>query len=279
MSPLKPNNPAARLHNILLVLRAANPQDTIANAWRGAFNTSGLPLQDLVSKMALVYSLPTGINNDLRRLDIYDPEMMFWWRELAQTAQYALTQEWGLAKAHITGDVIAAIRSRSRLLNKYSPEPILDDGVIEQTKASVQSIIEAVKSADGLDDDLKQRILQQADFISDLLDNVEILGGVSIKHDIDEALADIVQQTEQVKESDNTIRETIKARVTEVVIWLSAFNVGGDAYNHAQSVLQALMPPKEVHQLTDGKEVPQLPEPPKALPPSKPSDEEKPEPS
>lgn len=270
---LKPSNPAARLHNILLLMGSSNPQDTIANAWRRAFLAPELPVHSLVSKIALVYSLPTSINNKLRKLDIYDSEMMFWWEELSLMSQYALTDAWANAASHVTEKTIAALRGRSKLLNKYSVEPTVDDDAIGQTRASVESIVEAVQAAEGLDDDLKQRILQQTDFITDLLDNVDILGGMSIKQEIDEALVEIVHQTEEVEKSDNPAGKTIKDKVAEIVFWLAAFNTGETTYDHTQSVLKALMPPAQVHQLTDGREAPQLPGTPKALPPSEPSEE------
>lgn len=178
---IKQNNPAARLHSILRKCReVANTHGSkqMVGAWRSVFKL-GEDVSDVVvmSKVALVYLLPSQIALEIRRFEQLDPELYLGWvPEL--TSALTLVSFKGAFNgftAHLTDSLLTSIAFGADQLSRLCPEKMVGKEELQKLRDSAYDLYQKVQEAD-LPPDLSRYLLDHLYLIYDAIDNYQITG-------------------------------------------------------------------------------------------------------
>lgn len=259
--PLKLDNPASRFHRILE--RAVGHADTarLTGVWATAFETKGV--EKTLEKLGLFYSLPKKIEQQLQRLDDYDPHDMAWWPPFASAISVGgFNRPYAEIKSAFTPDLIGAVRSRARTLSRYFPEPMLEDSEIESLKSLIAEVKNAVENDEGIDAEVSEYILRRLTRIDSILSDINLLGAVGIRDDLETVRRDIAQKAEEVKDtaSDSTKDAFSKwnGRVRAILLTLGMAGVSAGELAQGGQAIKGLLQPPTVIENTQSHERPQL---------------------
>lgn len=199
MSRIKPDNPAARLYLILNKMKRCGGNVTVGNAWSHALDDAeGGKLR---SQIGMVLVLPREIQKQLQRRPDYDIHEMAWWDPLSRGLTHAgLPDPWNRISAAISDDVLGAIRSRARTLSVFSPEPVLEDSVVQELRQYIKQIRESMNNESEADEDLIEFLSQRLNYMEDLLDDIKIMGAVGVKYNIKTVIEEVDAKADEMKE-------------------------------------------------------------------------------
>ena len=199
MPKIKPNNPAARLYLILDKMKRYSGNVTVADVWSHALDDAkGSKLR---SQIGMVFVLPREIQKQLQRRPDYDVHEMIWWEPLSRGLTHVgLPEPWSRISDTVSEDILGAIRSSARTLNVFSPEPILEDFVVQELRQYIEQIRDAMKNEPEADEDLIDFLYQRLTYMEDSLDDIKIVGAVGVKHNIETVVEEVNAKADEMKE-------------------------------------------------------------------------------
>lgn len=155
----------------------------------------------LHSQIGMVFVLPREIQKQLQRRPDYDVHEMAWWEPLSRgLTQAGLPQPWSSISAAISDDILGAVRSRAKTLSVFSPEPVLEDSVVQELRQYIEQIREAMQNESEADEDLIEFLSQRLTYMEDLLDDIKIVGAVGIKHNLETVIEEVNAKADEMKE-------------------------------------------------------------------------------
>lgn len=199
MSRIKPDNPAARLYLILNKMKRYGENVTVGNAWSHALDDAeGGKLR---SQIGMVFVLPREIQKQLQRRPDYDIHEMTWWEPLSRgLTQFGLSESWSRVSDVVSEDILGAIRSSARTLSVFSPEPVLEDSVVQELRQYIKQIRESMNNESEADEDLIEFLSQRLTYMEDLLDDIKIVGAVGVKHNIETVIEEVEAKVDEMEE-------------------------------------------------------------------------------
>lgn len=192
-----PNNPAARLHNLVRRLRTTSSGGPPARVWAAALDipinhemTGPLftqVVQGILAFLDLVDEVEAGLNK-------FEFDEFYWeaFPPLRLVAQRSLsnlrTNQTNLTRP-ITDETLTLLRVIASEWGKKNPDPQIDEGALQEIQSETQSLFESVKRAE-IDRDLKLFILSLTAAILQAIQQYRIGGPEGLKR----ALALIIGQ-------------------------------------------------------------------------------------
>ena len=196
--PMLPDNPAARLYNILERLKNdSNPDGAVIAAWSHALETPHGGL--LCARIGMVYTLPREIERRLETRPGYDPYEMAWWDSIVtELAHFGFREHWSNA-AHTVAN-LDPIRANARALHVHTPEPIFNE---EQT-GEMYMVIEEMRQRllvqqPTLDLELRDFILRSLEQLMNLVGDALIVGSAAVSGPLQRVLDKIEVRQEDLE--------------------------------------------------------------------------------
>ena len=172
---------------------------TVGNAWSHALDDAeGGKLR---SQIGMVFVLPREIQKQLQRRPDYDIHEMTWWEPLSRgLTQFGLSESWSRVSDVVSEDILGAIRSSARTLSVFSPEPVLEDSVVQELRQYIKQIRESMNNESEADEDLIEFLSQRLTYMEDLLDDIKIVGAVGVKHNIETVIEEVEAKVDEMEE-------------------------------------------------------------------------------
>jgi len=176
------DNPAGRLHSLLQRLREAEQGTSLIEAWKTVLPASD---EEILERLAEVSGLLKDVQQRVK--DSGSPghtaqvrhycgewETAIFPRERALTV--AVQEFWPSELG------LVALQSAAEYLHQVAPEGRpLEDGELEELGNQVEELIEEVKAAVDLDDEVKQLIVARLRDVIRALDHVDVGGAKAVK--------------------------------------------------------------------------------------------------
>lgn len=149
----------------------------------------------------MVFVLPREIQKQLQRRPDYDIHEMTWWEPLSRgLTQFGLSESWSRVSDVVSEDILGAIRSSARTLSVFSPEPVLEDSVVQELRQYIKQIRESMNNESEADEDLIEFLSQRLTYMEDLLDDIKIVGAVGVKHNIETVIEEVEAKVDEMEE-------------------------------------------------------------------------------
>ena len=202
------NNPAARLHSLLVKCRTKELRPTrMMKGWRTVL---GLPedVEDTLamSKVGKVFVLPNIISNEIKQFDDLDLELYLGWQKDLATAFQSVIfpNQFSTFADKLSDSLLINIRFCAHELAKRRPEKVVPDKDLNELKEAAYALYKEVLGA-KLEPHLARYILDHLYMIIEAIDDYLINGSNGLKTALDCMVGTILTTTKiakQAKESD-----------------------------------------------------------------------------
>lgn len=208
------DNPAGRLHAILLKLKGTRGDELMGEVWKRALD---LPQQagttQLLVRIGKVYALSDEIASKMSKIRGYHRrDVERWWKPLSAgfyKAQFSVI--WNNVSGEFTGDILDDIESCSIKLSEFSPEPYLKKDELGHIYELLENIEKEIENNSDLDEKVKDMLEERLRRINQALDNVWINGAEPVQTELESAVANVAVESQN--------RPPGVKKVMEIVGW------------------------------------------------------------
>lgn len=187
------DNPAGRLHTLLMAFKQNVSQHKIGVTWAA---TLGMPQEspDFLVRLALVYGLPAEIAQEMAKLDNgaqYDGDMALRWLEPVQAAfgiSLFSDQKSLDLRNHLSERTVNSLENCSFVLHQYRRQPAITDSDVERIRECIYDLEDEINSGDDVDPELRTVLLYHSRLMRRALDDLGIVGNAQVEEALDQAL-------------------------------------------------------------------------------------------
>jgi hypothetical protein len=191
------NNPAGRLHNVLTLCKKHQKEmggQPMVRAWRKVLALDD-NVEDIVvmSKVGLVYVLPSHISAEIKRFDDLDQRLYLGWQnDLAKAfTQISFNAGFNEFVSRLTDSLLINIEFCSHELSKRCPEKMVDDEELKELKESAYGLYQEIQQG-TLPPDLSRYLLDHTYLIIDAIDNYTLTGARGLRTALDAAVGAVI---------------------------------------------------------------------------------------
>lgn len=212
------NNPASRLHQLLVALNAANHNESTSLVLSRVFGVSSDPLplmhalvgfQELAEE---VVKWTSRSNLPLAPIERYIPQIK------SIVAITNLDAPWASYKARITSDCLVVIEMVAHASGLSQEEPIAIESMVELS-AEIDELFRTVEQTKELDVELRTFILGQLELIRRVISEYRISGAKGFSSYIEKLLFEAAKKSEVLKkaqESKSSVFEKFRGLVVKL---------------------------------------------------------------
>jgi hypothetical protein len=204
------NNPAARLHNILVNCRKDKElrNQPMLIGWRTVLSLPAeiedITVMYLVGK---IFLLPSQITQELSQFPDIDMELFLGWKTDMTSAFKKINFESPFASFYdrLSDSLLVTIKFCAHELSKRRPEKIVDEAQLGELKQQVYDLYTEVLKTD-LPTDIRRYLLDHLYEIIDAIDCYMVTGACPIQRAVDGVIGSFVTD-------GNTVRQTLDKEV------------------------------------------------------------------
>lgn len=242
MTDLSRNNPAGRLHALLVRLESQTEGQTLAQAWKSVLGTADdNEFQFLLAEVSKLVPgvkqavTKAGSQGNAAQVERYRAE----WSKPIFPQNHPFSHP--VQEFRLPPEALDALASVAEYLHEVAPEAMPADAELDGLRGQVNDLIEDVKVSEDLSGDARQLILDRLNDVIHALDQIDI-GGPAAVRDATEALAGAIDLG--APRAFWASPAAAKARAVVVTLWV-AFTAPGavhDALPVWEQGIRGLMP-------------------------------------
>ena len=201
-----PNNPAARLVEIINKCRGLSKNYTCSQAWSKFFKIPNSDNPILLRKISKVALLPREIKDEIMKLKGYDHNVLLRWYPRGNDAlnNMHFQRKWETFLDVYQGDISYGIEVCSELLSNNRPEKTVKIDLVISISQQVEDLIKFVES-DNIDTRSKTFILSSLYRLQGSLEDIEIGGVREVEESFNTIIGSvIVNNNLNVKPTDSS---------------------------------------------------------------------------
>lgn len=208
------DNPAGRLHDLLIRLSQQEQGNSLVSGWATVL---GVVEEDVVIRLGRVAELvrQTQVEADRTDEEVVVQTVQRYRADWARPI-FPSDQAFNKPLAHVLPDPAAleALGMVSVHLHSTTPEGVMpDDAEIEKLRAQVREVVDGVRAAEDIPDDLKHMIILRLQDVEDALEHLDVGGPSSVRHATEAVLGSLALMTR----GTNLIRSEALQKVCAVV--------------------------------------------------------------
>lgn len=203
------DNPAGRLHRVLVGLRGPQPHVGIREAWAQVVHADVNEPMQLERRVLIAVQLPAramSVMDNIPDDDSFDREFVTRWFPSVQNAFKHSFFSAGQVQ-HITmhyGDgTLRELESCSYILHRFRREPMPSNDDLSGITAQINELRESLRTSSDLAEDLRVLLLTHASAMAQAIDDFEVAGSEALQARLDEAIGALARKGyyKQVKEA------------------------------------------------------------------------------
>lgn len=240
------NNPASRLHSILIALKAADMNQATSVVLAKCFNVEQSP-KDLMHAIVQFHGLVKEVSEYAAKTNLPAGPLARYIPQIESAVAYTnLDVAWASYKDRITTECLVTLEMIAQIDNAIQDQQIpLEE--LKSLEESVQVLFKQVESEMGLDKEFKFFVLSQIEKIRRAISEYRISGASGFSHYIDSLIIEIVKNKDLTKKAEKSNSKTLvnfKKIISKVVKFagytkdgLKALSNFKDAYDEGASLL------------------------------------------
>jgi hypothetical protein len=190
------DNPAGRLHDLLTKLSQQDKRSSLLDCWATVLH---IDADDVVLHLGRVADLVRQTQDAVDRIeeDVFVQTVRRYradWARPFFPPDHAFNNP--LAKVLLEPPALEALGMVSVHLHSTAPEGVMpDDAQVEQLRAQVREVIDGVRAAEDIPDDLKHTIILRLQDVEDALEHLDISGPSAVRHATEAVIGSVALMT------------------------------------------------------------------------------------
>jgi hypothetical protein len=190
------DNPAGRLHDLLIRLSQQEQGNSLVSGWATVLNVVE---EDVVIRLGRVAELvrQTQVEADRTDEEVVVQTVQRYRADWARPI-FPPDQAFNKPLVNVLPDPAAleALGMVSVHLHSTDPEGVMpDDAEIEKLRAQVREVVDGVRAAEDIPDDLKHMIILRLQDVEDALEHLDIGGPSAVRHATEAVLGSLAMMT------------------------------------------------------------------------------------
>ena len=234
------NNPAARLHAILMLAKEQKGSTPTIIAWKNILDLQTDEDLEIMGMVGKVFTLPLAVTYAVNQIPALHQELYLSWKSGIENAFRANTWNGNIQEflKHINDTMLVSLQFVSDNLGRLAPEITLNEKNFEELRQGAWNLYEEISNSD-MDSIVKDYLLKHMSMILRALDDYPILGIQPLNTAIETCIGTVVTQEAKAKNSNDTKAGSDFWKFTAKIlvalkIAQSTVNLGNDAVQFLQ---------------------------------------------
>lgn len=256
------NNPAGRLHQLLVEAQQIKNNSPIADGWRTLLKIEGKSIADLLERLAPVLRLPHQAKAAVLALENENHNLLLRWLPKVESAFSIINLQapWEQFKVHLDPTTMYSLEVCGDRLSVRSPEGAIETETLNTILGQTRDLRGEVAAAD-LDRVLKDFLLRHLGEIEYAIENYRVRGTPGIQQAMRQSVGEIFTRPEVAAKVGQT---SFGKRFVAIVLAINTVvSFGGNVARIEERFSQYLLeaPQEEIHEEAPQDSTPQMPPP------------------